>query len=920
MNERLRKSGIQLIGEVPWGTHFCQFYKTKKDLLDILIPYFKAGLENHEFCMWVTSEPLTEDEALRAMKKAVPRFDRYLDGGQMEIIPHTGWYLKDNRFSSRRVLNGWVKRHDSALARGYQGLRLTGNTFWLEKDDWKKFTDYEETVDSVIGRYAMIALCTYSLDRCGASEVVDVISNHRFALIKRAQRWELIESAERKRMETERRRIEEELRKSNQRLELLSNTASGLLMTEVPQQIVNSLCQEMLPYLDCHAFFNYLFDEHEQRLHLNAWAGIPDETARIIEWLDLGVAVCGCAARDACRIVAENIPETPDPRTDLVRSLGIKAYACHPLFSGGHVIGTLSFGTRTRTRFEDDELALMKTVADQVAIAMERVNQFERLRAAQTELLQSHEQLENRVRERTVELASANARLREEIEKIDRAEEKIREQAALLELAHDAILVRDLDSRVVFWNHGAEEIYGWSREQALGKATHDLLATRFPKPVAEIESEIIRAGRWEGELEHLRRDGHRISVESRWTLQRDAAGRPSAILEINNDITRRKAGQKALQAASLYARSLIEASLDPLVTISADGKIMDVNRATEMATGVARDHMIGSDFSEYFTEPEKARAGYQQVYQDGYVRDYPLAICHANGQVTEVLYNATLYRNESGEVQGVFAAARDVTALRRAEEKLKVYTEKLEWSNRELQDFAFVASHDLQEPLRKIQSFGERLKIKYEAQLGHEGRDYLERMQKAAHRMGSLIRDLLGYSRITTNAEPFVPVDLSILVNEVLADLEVSIEQNGGRVEAECLPTIEADPNQMRQLFQNLISNALKFHGNEKPRIRICERPLSTAPVGRSQVDSRHQIIVEDNGIGFDEKYLTRIFVPFQRLHGRGEYEGTGMGLAICRKIVERHGGSITARSAPGKGSTFIITLPRRQPKGDNAS
>jgi PAS domain S-box-containing protein len=399
------------------------------------------------------------------------------------------------------------------------------------------------------------------------------------------------------------------------------------------------------------------------------------------------------------------------------------------------------------------------------------------------------------------------------------------------------------------------------------------------------------------------------------TTYKNEAGEIQGVFAAARDVTELKRAQEALRAASLYTRSLIEASLDPLVTISADGKIMDVNRATELVTGVPREKLVRSDFSDYFTEPQKAREGYKQVFSEGSVRDYPLAIRHTSGKLTDVLYNATIYRSELGEVEGVFATARDITELRRAEGKLKTYMAKLEWSNRELQDFAFVASHDLQEPLRKIQAFGDQLKSKHTETLGEEGRDYLERMQNAASRMQTLIQALLNYSRVTTKAEPFIPVDLKNVVQEVLIDLEMSIRGTGGDVEVGDLTSLEADPNQMRQLFQNLIGNALKFH-REKPAVKVYGLPLDQAELKeRSSGGGRYQIFVEDNGIGFDEKYLDRIFVPFQRLHGRGIYEGTGMGLAICRKIVERHGGTITAKSTPGKGSTFIVTLPMKQPK-----
>jgi len=191
----LRPTGIDVIGAVPWGTHFCQFYKTPQDLVDVLVPYFKAGLESNEYCMWVTSEPLTVPAAGAALRRVMPEFDRYAVAGAIEIMPHTDWYLRDGAFDAERVLAGWVQRHDDALAKGFAGLRLTGNTFWLEPAQWHGFFDYEAAVDRVIGNYRMIALCTYSLEKCGAAEILDVVQNHRFALMKREGRWTTIKAA-----------------------------------------------------------------------------------------------------------------------------------------------------------------------------------------------------------------------------------------------------------------------------------------------------------------------------------------------------------------------------------------------------------------------------------------------------------------------------------------------------------------------------------------------------------------------------------------------------------------------------------------------------------------------------------------------------------------------------------------------------
>jgi signal transduction histidine kinase len=260
------------------------------------------------------------------------------------------------------------------------------------------------------------------------------------------------------------------------------------------------------------------------------------------------------------------------------------------------------------------------------------------------------------------------------------------------------------------------------------------------------------------------------------------------------------------------------------------------------------------------------------------------------------------------EVGRLALAFNEMTSrLSESEKERESYVKKLAQSNRELEEFAFVASHDLQEPLRKIQTFGDRLKDKYGDGLGEGGRDYLERMQNASIRMQALIQGLLTYSRVTSRPEPFSSVSLTSLVQEVVSDLTVRIEQTGGRVEAGELPMIEASPYQIRQLFQNLLSNALKFRREEQPLIRVYGNRVN------NPTEQWVKIMVEDNGIGFDEKYLDRIFQPFQRLHGRSHYEGTGIGLAICRKIVEHHYGTITAKSTPGRGTTFIITLPVRQ-------
>ncbi|MDY9925387.1 PAS domain S-box protein [Methanosarcina sp.] len=204
MRKSLRESGIDIIGYVPWGTHFCQFHQTKEDLMDALVPYFKAGLENNEFCIWITSNPSEVEGIKEALRRAIPNFDAYLENGQMELIPYTHWYFKDGSFDSERALNCLVEKLNRALANGYDGLRLTECTLWLRDEDWNVFINYEEEIDRIIENYQIIDLCTYSLNNCDAVGIIDVIANHRFALIKREGEWEQIESSKRKIAEEER--------------------------------------------------------------------------------------------------------------------------------------------------------------------------------------------------------------------------------------------------------------------------------------------------------------------------------------------------------------------------------------------------------------------------------------------------------------------------------------------------------------------------------------------------------------------------------------------------------------------------------------------------------------------------------------------------------------------------------------------
>jgi PAS domain S-box-containing protein len=382
------------------------------------------------------------------------------------------------------------------------------------------------------------------------------------------------------------------------------------------------------------------------------------------------------------------------------------------------------------------------------------------------------------------------------------------------------------------------------------------------------------------------------------------------------DITKRKAAQAKLLRAKEEWERTFDSVPDLIGIVDNQHRIIRANRELAKRLGLTPEQCVGLHCYEavHGSDRPPEFCPHTRTLTDGLQHN---AEVHEKRLGGDFLVSTTPLMDQNGAMIGTVHVARDISERKQMEDelrksrdelesKVKERTEELQRSNQALQDFAFIASHDLQEPLRKVISFGDLLKVNCRGSLGQTGNDCLNRMLDATNRMRSLLDGLLEYSRVTTTPGAFREVNLGDIVREVLSDLEVRIKKTGGEVKVGELPAIKADPTQMRLLFQNLIGNALKFHKKGvKPLVEV-----------RSAVTGQGlQIVVEDNGIGFEEQYIDRIFAPFQRLHNRSsQYEGTGMGLAICKKIVERHGGNLTARSKPEVGTSFIILFP-----GENA-
>ena len=369
--------------------------------------------------------------------------------------------------------------------------------------------------------------------------------------------------------------------------------------------------------------------------------------------------------------------------------------------------------------------------------------------------------------------------------------------------------------------------------------------------------------------------------------------------------------KETLQNFNTYNRTLIEASLDSLVTINPDGKISDVNSATEQVTGCQRNELIGTDFSDYFTEPDKAREGYQRVFRNGIVRDYPLEIRHRGGHITPVLYNATVYNDYSGNILGVFASARDITRLRQVEMEIQELnsaleqrvierTAQLKAANREMESFAYSVSHDLRAPLRSIDGFSLALLEDYGDKLDEEGKGHLRRVRAATQRMAQLIDDILKLSRITRSELNFEMVDLSALAVSSSNELRSSDPQRNVEFIIKKEVKTKGDASLLKVVLDNLLGNAWKFSsGHAAARIEF----------GVTTVEGENVYFVRDDGAGFDMNYADKLFITFQRLHTEQEFPGTGVGLALVRHVINRHGGRVWAESAVEQGATFYFTL-----------
>ncbi|MEN6343132.1 MAG: PAS domain S-box protein [Methanospirillum sp.] len=483
--------------------------------------------------------------------------------------------------------------------------------------------------------------------------------------------------------------------------------------------------------------------------------------------------------------------------------------------------------------------------------------------------------------------------------------DRLRLQARMLDSVVDAVTAAAPDGTTIYWNNSAARLYGWQASERIGCMLDDEVDHGIPAEDARRIFEQLTAGKaWSGEYFASHRNGRRFPVKATRAPVYDEDGTLVAVIGTSHDISERKAREKALAESEERLRLAQECAAvaiwDLDVRTGAKTYTLELLRIYGLEEGMMATY---DEWLEYVHPDDvdriRAESNPALALAEPFHREY--RIVRPSGEIRWVSSSGSGYRDASGEVSRVLGVTIDITERKMAELALASSAEELRRSNEELQRFAYVASHDLQEPLRSIVSFSQLLERRYKGQLDTDADEYIAFIVEGGNRMQHLIRDLLQLSRIETTARPLAPTDANEVAADAVRAMEIPLRESDAVVEVGDLPTVTADAAQLEQVFSNLIGNAVKYaRDGVPPEVRISARPAG----------GMWEFAVADNGIGIEPVYFDRIFEMYQRLHTHDEYEGTGIGLAIVKKIVERHGGRVRVESTSGKGSTFIFTLP----------
>jgi len=866
MEEKRRGIGIDLIGDAPWGTHFCLFYQREQDLIDVLLPYFKAGLESNEFCIWVTSEPLDEMEVREVIGKALPHFDRYLERGQIEIVPYHKWYLRKDTFSLQRVRSAWIDKLDQALAKGFDGMRMSVNTAWLEKKDRRELIDYEEKVDNIIGNYPMIALCTYSLGKCGVSEILDVLANHQITLIGQNGKWNVIENSQRK---GARERIEERVGFLGTIIDSLTRPFYVIDTSDYTVKLANSAANsgKLARTSTCFALM------HRRKTPCNNEHTCPLEQVK----------------RTKKPVVAQHIHYDKEGNK---KNLEIHAYPI--LDSDGKVTQIIEYCldfTREKQiapalRNSEEKLRnIFRSFPDAITVsdlkgtiiecnqatldmhgfsakkeiigksALELIAQKDRQRALEN-MKKTLEKGPVRNREYTLITRDGSEFLGEISVSVTRDKcgkpvsfvaitrdisERKREREALevsekryrllAKSMSDVIWTADLQLNFTYISPSVTRLLGYRPEEVIAQKPEKTLGLHSFRAMMEFVEEKKRkevrttTGYLDSqtvELELKCKGGSTVWVETGITFLYDAYGRPREIMGLMRNSTARKKAEERIEE---YANKLEEGN----------EQLGEETRKTKEAEGKTRQY------------------------------------------------------------------AKELRILNL---QLQAETERAQEADRLKSQFLANMSHEIRTPLTVIDG---AVHLLQRNSLSLEQRELLAMIRDSDERLLQLINSILDLARIEAGQAKVVKKEflLKETVKNIISGFEVEARKKNLEIEMICprhLPSmISTDEGKLTQILSNLISNALRFTEKGKVGVRL-----------NKESNSSIRFSVEDTGIGIPKENLSLIFNKFCQINGtaRREHGGVGLGLTIVKELVDLLGGEIKVKSNLAKGSIFCFSLP----------
>lgn len=945
--ETLRRTGIDILGNVPWGTHFCLFYHTKQDLIDILVPYFKAGLENNEFCMWVTSEPLKTEDAKQALKRTVRNLDAYINKGQIQFLDYSDWYTRTGAFDADSVLQGWVQKHDQALKNGFDGLRATGNTLWLEKKEWAKFTDYEAVVNSVIGKYKMLAICTYSLDKCGASEILDVEHNHQFALIKWRGDWKILESSDRNQVEArlaEQTAIAQALERSKKEwVETFNAMSDWVVLIDLKGRILRTN----------RAGENFLGKTLDEI--------IGQSCCKLVHGSDKYIP--GCPLRIMLHTRQQATVELKIP--NMSRWLMVTT---DPVINEkGNLIGAVHI-TRDITERKKDEKALReseeryKYLFEQSPLGISlatpdgkvvRVNktmeviteyfeqELKRINLADTfenpedwkRLLETIDRYGCAVdfptrlkrKDATVYDALLNVSrvhlagqdlfqiICTDVTECKKAEEALRESeqkiSQVVQESSVATFVIDSSHVITHWNKACENLTGVPAKQVIGTKTHWQAFYLAERPVM---ADFVAANASDKEIAKYYGGKYRKSAliegaceaedffpnlgeAGKWlfftaTPLRNTEGKVVGAIETLQDITERKKAEAELKQYQF----IVESAHDAIFFKDLESRYIVANNKALEAFGLSRDKVIGKNDYQILRNKEEARKNIEDdnsVFKTGKVTEITKQMTAANGKHCWFQAIKAPQFDNQGNIIGLIGIARDITERKRAAAVLRE-SEKAAAKGQ----LAAQIAHEINNPLAGIKN--SLLLIKDAIPDDHPDYQYLALIDKEIKRISDIVRQMFDFYRPSEAGVSEFWVDNAI--REVVTLLEANCRAHnviigiGGKS-----ALVKLSEALFQQVLYNIVKNAIEASpqgGEVQITSAITEDVLT--------------VTVRDQGDGIPERVQPHIFEPLFTTKKGITTAGLGLGLSVSKNIVETLDGSLYFDSKTGKGTVFSIVIP----------